>query len=325
MPEEIKINRLGLLLTRKCNFKCIYCSVGIGDDPPDKLTLNELKDLVGQAGKLGAKRLIISGAGEPLLDDNLFALLEYANTQKMSCTLTTNGSLINQEIAHWLFTRKIRVIFKMDSLNPRVQDKLAGKSEAHVWLEHYVKGKKTVIPRGLKYLLDAGYSGEGKRLFKKRLMLETVITNLNIMDIPKLAEFCRGCRLLLYIEKLLPPALSGFDKTLIPSEEQEASLYKKVFPLMDWGSQLNMLSRCGFEKNPLIDTNGNIRFCFSLDRSAGNIRNTSLQQLHTEQLLIKNNAGKQSPRFSFWKRGFRNCLARRVLKQENIWPQEAKK
>jgi len=317
----MRINRLGLFLTRKCNFKCIYCCVQTGKDPADKLTFAELKDLLLQAHLMGAKRLGISGEGEPLLDENLFPLFEYARTLGMGCALSTNGSLISKDIAQWLFNNEVLVFAKLDSFNHETQDRLAGINNCYEWVDYVMNGITFSIPKGLKYLLDAGYGGDKLKIFSRKLLtIETVITSLNIVDIPKIVRFCRQCNLLIYIERLMPPSSPIFDRKLIPPDEEISRLYKEVYPMMNWGSKLITKLRCGYEINPFIDINGDIRFCFSINKSAGNIRSTSLQILHAEQLRLKNKLSKKSPLIRLRGPGFRECRSRRFVRNEYDWP-----
>ncbi len=316
----MKIDRLGLFLTRQCNFRCVYCCTQTGRDPQDKMTLDELKNLLLQAKHLGAKRIVIVGEGEPLLDDNFFPLLEYTYKLGLGCDLSSNISLVDKKVAQLFFSNGIRVFAKLNSLNPSVQDKLAGKTHCHEWVDYSVNGKSMIIPQALKNLLNAGYGTQYSRTFRKKLLVvETVITTLNINDIQDIVKFCRLCGLGVYIEKLLPPTSKTFGRDLIPSKEQELELYKRVLPLMDWESRLFSKLRCPFETEPFIDINGNIRFCFCIDKSVGNIRNKSLAELHSEQLKLKNKFGTKSPLFRFRAKEFRDCRSRRLLRNECHW------
>ena len=318
----MKIDRLGLFLTRKCNFRCIYCCTQTGKDPSDKMTFAELQNLLIQAKSLGAKQLVVAGEGEPLFDDNLFPLFEYARKLGMICILDSNISLVNKDIAKWLYLNKVRMTAKLNSLNPETQDILAGKTGCHQWVEYSNNGKNIVIPYGLKNLLEVGYGNCGRQhrtFFSSLLTIETVITTSNIADIPEIVKFCRAFGLGVYIERLLPPTSNTFDKKLIPSKEQEHQLYKEVIHLMDWRSALITRVRCPFETNPFFDINGNILFCFSVDKSVGNIRSTPLHKLHSEQLKLKDKLGSKSSIFRWHSMEFRDCRSRKLLKNELNW------
>lgn len=316
----MKINKLGLFLTSRCNFQCIYCCVQTGKDPADKLTFSELQSLLLQAKSTGANYLVIAGKGEPLLDENFFPLVDYAHKLGMMCDLTSNISLVDRDVARLLFYYNVRVFAKLNSLNHTTQDRLAGKEHCHTWVDYTINSKKVVIPLGLKNLLEAGYGDRQRRIFSKSLLvIETVITTLNIADIPEIVKFCKACGLGVYIEKLLPPIVPTFNKELIPSKEKEIKLYKEVISLMDWESRLMMKLRCPFETDPFIDINGNIRFCFSIDKSVGNIRSAFLRKLHFEQLRLKDSLGRKSPMFRLRTVSFRDCRSRRLLRNEYNW------
>jgi cyclic pyranopterin phosphate synthase len=57
---------LRLSLTDRCNFRCGYCSVAEHDDPARILTRAELGRLIGIFGRLGVRRVRLTG-GEPTL------------------------------------------------------------------------------------------------------------------------------------------------------------------------------------------------------------------------------------------------------------------
>jgi len=314
----MSINKLGLFLTRKCNFRCAYCYNQTRKDPVDKMTFEELKALLLQAKNMGAKRLVVAGEGEPLLDNNLFPLFEYARKLGINCDVTTNISLLDSKTAQWFFSHKVRIFAKLYSLNPVVQDKLAGRKQSHQWVDYSINGEHITIPRGLKNLLEAGYGVRQRRIFSRNLLaIQPFITALNMADILKIAKFCRACGLGIYVKKWFPSTSTAFDRKFIPSREQELQVYKEVIPLMDWESRAWIKLRCAFETDPFIDVSGNIRFCYIIDKSVGNIRDTSLQKLHSAQLRIKDTLGAKSHFFTLRTMGFRDCRSRRLLNNEH--------
>jgi len=81
----------------------MYCYTDKGNDPSDILTLAEWKDVLTQARDMGCHWLSIAGSGEPMMDDRVIPLLEYARTLGLSCNLVTNGSFIDPENAAWFW------------------------------------------------------------------------------------------------------------------------------------------------------------------------------------------------------------------------------
>lgn len=91
-----KLEELNLHITNRCNFQCKMCDIWSASK--EELSLDKLKDILNQARNLGAYKLFISG-GEPLMREDLFVLLEYANHLNFYIWLVSNGSLINEKVA----------------------------------------------------------------------------------------------------------------------------------------------------------------------------------------------------------------------------------
>ncbi|MBU1864339.1 MAG: radical SAM protein [Candidatus Omnitrophica bacterium] len=311
-----RINKLGLFLTRNCNFYCNYCRNYCHDlkgrNPSDKLTFDELKDLLRQAHNMGARRLVIAGEGEPLLDENLFPLIEYAQELEMRTDITSNISLVDEKSAQWLYAHTVRIFAKFFSFNPDRQDEVAGKKDCHTWVTYTDTGKNFTIPLGLKNLLDAGYGHRKGGFFSRHLLsIQPILTARTIDDIVEIAKVCRSLGLGIYIKKRMAPQISTFDKTLVPTKEQERHLCKRVISLMDFESRAWLMLPCSFEVDPFIDINGNSRFCVNIDKSAGNIRTVPLKELHREQMKVRDALSKRSPRIKLFPKRFRHCRAKR--------------
>ncbi|MFA5275758.1 MAG: radical SAM protein [Candidatus Omnitrophota bacterium] len=312
----MKINSISIFLTRRCNYRCPYCSTDTGPDPEDKLTLTELKDIILQAKSLGARWLIISGQGEPLLDENLFPILDFARKQALKTKIFTNGSLINQDTAAELYRRNVSVVYKLHALKKPLYDSLAGKVNATAWesLKQEIEGI-TEIPSGLKYLIDAGYIKKRASLFESLLQIETVILLENIGDIKRLALFCRKTGMDFLPEILIEtPSVKGI-KTI--TEEDERRVFKDVGRILGLPFLMQQWLRCRFETNPALDISGNIRHCTSLTLDElWNIRKMPLKSMHSKELCRRKALGMISPLFSLPCNRFRLCATRRFWKKQ---------
>jgi MoaA/NifB/PqqE/SkfB family radical SAM enzyme len=58
---------LDLETSRACNLRCIYCYANSGRKRENELSLTELRGVVDQAIRLGARVVTVIGGGEPLL------------------------------------------------------------------------------------------------------------------------------------------------------------------------------------------------------------------------------------------------------------------
>jgi len=86
-------------VTRTCNLRCIHCYT---DSEARKysgeLTADEGKTLIRDLAEFQIPALLFSG-GEPLARPDLFELVTYARSLGVRPTLSTNGTLINDETA----------------------------------------------------------------------------------------------------------------------------------------------------------------------------------------------------------------------------------
>jgi len=311
----MKINSLSIFLTRRCNYRCQYCSTNTGQDPEDKLTLDELEDIVLQAKSLGAKWLIIPGQGEPFLDENLFPLLDFAVDQGLRTKIFTNGSLINRETAIELYKKKVAIVYKLHALDKSLYDSLAGKKHATVWIPYCVDpaiNEIVQIPAGLKWLIDVGYTQKKWSLFESLLQIEVVVLQQNIEQVKSVAQFCRKLGIDLAPETLIQtPCVT---KTMAVTYQQERRLFDELRQILGFHLVVQQWKRCRFETNPCLDISGNIRHCCSLPaKELGNIRSVSLKGLHSRELRCRKRNRMISPLFSFSHHGFRLCATRRYL------------
>lgn len=87
---------------RHCNMTCPHCYAAATDKPSRRrLSTDEALALIREMAECGVRVLIFSG-GEPLLREDLFELIECANGVGMSTHLSTNGVLIDPDVARRL-------------------------------------------------------------------------------------------------------------------------------------------------------------------------------------------------------------------------------
>lgn len=84
-----------LCITRRCNRNCEFCYVEKDDYEPEKTLL---QDLIDQLAEVGVFQIAVGG-GEPFLRGDIFEVAEYASERKILFNVTTNGSLIDKELA----------------------------------------------------------------------------------------------------------------------------------------------------------------------------------------------------------------------------------
>jgi 12,18-didecarboxysiroheme deacetylase len=86
-------------VTRRCNLKCAHCYAHSRDiEYQNELTTEEGKALIDDLADFGCPVILFSG-GEPLMHRELPELAAYARSKGIRAVISTNGTLINKEMA----------------------------------------------------------------------------------------------------------------------------------------------------------------------------------------------------------------------------------
>ncbi|MCX7927051.1 MAG: radical SAM protein [Candidatus Omnitrophica bacterium] len=86
--------------TRRCNLNCIHCySDSTNQAYKNELDTSQAKKLIKDLADFKVPVILFSG-GEPLLRKDLFELLNYAHSLGIHTVISTNGTLITEELAY---------------------------------------------------------------------------------------------------------------------------------------------------------------------------------------------------------------------------------
>ncbi len=85
-------------VTRRCNLRCIHCYASASDRVEDELTTEQCMEVVEKLSKFNVPMILFSG-GEPLLRKDLIDIAEKAKKRGIKCVLSTNGTLIDKDVA----------------------------------------------------------------------------------------------------------------------------------------------------------------------------------------------------------------------------------
>ncbi len=85
--------------TRQCNLRCIHCYASAGSRrSPEEMDTAAGKSFISDLADFKVPVILFSG-GEPVLREDLFELADFATEQGLRIALSTNGTLITEEIA----------------------------------------------------------------------------------------------------------------------------------------------------------------------------------------------------------------------------------
>lgn len=190
--EGVELFSVDIMVTQKCNFRCIYCYAEGDPRRANNLSMKESKSIVDDCVDLGVRVVNMQG-GEPIIWDPddwngspggaFFHLVEYTKElfekrkRPVNIVSFTDVAVITKEKAKELAKLGVSLCCKLDSLNEETQDKLLG-----------CKGGTRKIMKGFQYLIDAGY---GKSDMPP-LSTNTVVTVLNYDDVPAVFRWSRS-------------------------------------------------------------------------------------------------------------------------------------
>jgi sulfatase maturation enzyme AslB (radical SAM superfamily) len=106
--EALRESEVCQNLTRHCNLSCDHCYLDAKSESKDELPLEEGIKLIDDLAKMKIPVLIFTG-GEPLLSKNFYAYAFHAREVGLRTAISTNGTLITENVARLLAEAKIRL------------------------------------------------------------------------------------------------------------------------------------------------------------------------------------------------------------------------
>lgn len=166
IPLYVKIK-----LTWLCNLRCAMCNVW-RVRKKSQLTFPVLQGVAADLAELGTRKIHLSG-GEVLLLPNIIEIIDLFAGYGMQVNLTTNGTLLTQEMADRLVASGVHNIsISLDGATRAGHDRLRGQDN---W-------KRTT--RGIRTLRRAAKHARRKL----HIRVNTVITRHNYLDLAALPE-----------------------------------------------------------------------------------------------------------------------------------------
>ena len=163
-------------ITRRCNLKCIHCYAQAKDQAFDnELTTDEGKNLIDDLSQYKVPVLLLSG-GEPTIREDLPDLAAYAIEKGMRAVISTNGTLITQQMARVLKDIGLSYVgISLDGME-KIHDRFRG-----------VKGAFRAALEGIKNCQDAGIKVGLRFTINKFNVdeIENIFKLLEDMDIPR--------------------------------------------------------------------------------------------------------------------------------------------
>jgi Fe-coproporphyrin III synthase len=153
-------------VSRRCNLRCVHC-YSQSENQKDEGELNtfEAKQMIDNLADFGVPVLLFSG-GEPFMRADLFELVQYTRGKGMRAVISTNGTLITDDIAKRFSDAGLSYVgVSLDGLKT-VNDKFRGVSGAfEKALEGIRSCKKAGIKVGLRFTINNSNVDEIPEIF----------------------------------------------------------------------------------------------------------------------------------------------------------------
>ena len=193
-------------LTTGCNLRCIHCRANATElMSPADLSYTECCEVVDQIAEYAPLILVLSG-GEPLWRRDVFDIAKRAVSKNMRVALATNGTLVDEAMAHRIKEAGIvRVAISLDGADRVTHDTFRGQT-----------GAFDAAIAGLKNLRELGISTQ----------INTSVARHNVKQLPDILRLAQSLEVAAFHVFLLVPVGCG----LTISEEQtiQGDEYERV-------------------------------------------------------------------------------------------------
>lgn len=159
-------------ITPNCPLRCRQCD--IWKSPSSKtISLKEGIYIVDKLQKwLDTYCLYITG-GEPFLNQDLTKIIKYAENNKITTNVNTNGVLINQKLSSSIIDSKLsNITFSLDGANPTTHD--------------YLRGVKGTFKKTLQAIRSLSSSNNHPHIYINSIIMKK--NQEELIDLIKIAE-----------------------------------------------------------------------------------------------------------------------------------------
>lgn len=261
------VNALLLIITDNCNMACTYCYGRFGlNRKENQMTKDTVRKTIDLCHKLNIKQVAFFG-GEPLLNFKVIVeAIEYSRLKKLDINfgMTTNGTLVTEEIADYLKKNNVRVSVSIDgpedihNISRRYKDNTSTYNDV-------LNGISILKDREILDILEITHSmchpPTLRKIIKDTCKLWSRVTCTCVegqKDAPFHSEIVRGDRLKVFYNEM-------FDLMVEEKLEKSSQYTSGVFELFDAlvsSYKINRPYFCsGIMNRVTVSPNGNMYPC----------------------------------------------------------------
>ena len=278
--EQHLMLSLGLTTGPGCNMRCVYCyneggSKEAGMVIEDRMTWDDYEKAIKESAVIGAQSVILVGVGETMMDKDFKKIIELSRDQGMIPLIFTNGSMMDKEIARFLFNNQVTIYLALDSTREAVFNQIT-----------QARGVFPKVMRGIENCLEAGFgkitSRNGHQVTD--FAINAMVMKSNIDHLEEIEQFCRDRDILFtcrFPEKL--GAAPDYWKSLIAATPEEEARLRKAAEKYSLGGEVFRTEHgCLFWiTGVLLGSDGQARLCYSLNnkKDFGNIKKDGMRDI----------------------------------------------
>ena len=113
-------------VTYACNLSCIHCVSDSGRKKPGELTTEQCLQVIDTMSAMKVFQFNIGG-GEPFMREDFPDLMDYSHEKGIVTCISTNGTLIDDEVAGRLAHKLVYMQVSLDGATPASNDAIRGK------------------------------------------------------------------------------------------------------------------------------------------------------------------------------------------------------
>lgn len=159
--------------TLRCNLNCQFCDTTDRHRPPiNELSTTEWFRILDQAKELGVQQVYVLGGGEPLVRSDTPQILKKIKDNGFRGMLTTNGTLIPNELSEGLLDWGWDEIhFSIDGPTAEIHDRL--------------RGHKGAFRKTIRNICRMSHQKRTLGLSNPDIIIHAVLTNQNVEALPE--------------------------------------------------------------------------------------------------------------------------------------------
>lgn len=111
------LKRVAIELTKRCNLRCLHCYASAARETVSEIDLKQIRELADElVSDFRAGLHIALTGGEPLLHQDVLEIIDCFKNKNFTVSLSTNGLLVNEELAVELAKRLSGISVSIDGL-----------------------------------------------------------------------------------------------------------------------------------------------------------------------------------------------------------------